>query len=49
MAIGAVVGGVAIIAFFVIRNPPAAISDDPLLGEAVTLGPGTHVTDVSEL
>ena len=33
----------------VVRNPLLSVSDDPLLGEEVTLGPGTHVTDASAL
>ncbi len=49
LTIVAVVAGIALLAFFVVRNGPFSISDDPLLGEAVQLGPATHVTNVSEL
>ena len=47
LTVGAVVGAIAVVAFIVVRNPPAAISDDALLGEPVTLGQSSHITDAS--
>lgn len=49
LTIGVVVGAIVLLAVLVVRNPLLSISDDPLLGEAITLGPPTHVNDPAQL
>lgn len=49
VVVGAIAVTVVVLLVIAIRALPTGSSTAPLLGEAVTLGPTTHVEDVSEL
>jgi Protein of unknown function (DUF3105) len=49
LVVGGLGGAVVLLVVVVVLNPPFSVSEDPLLGESVTLGPASHVTDSTQL
>src|SRR5205823_312975 len=49
LVIGAILGTVALVMFIAIRAMPSGVSTKPLLGQAVTIGAATHVSDPAQL